>query len=111
MPAVGLQYGNALGQMGLLAGAGTNVVEMTLSKTPSERFGFANVPTQDARALIISWIDQQGLLAAWNARNVDRAAREGDRLLFVNGVDGCEAMRAQLQLDTIRLCIQRADPA
>jgi hypothetical protein len=89
-----------------------NSFEVVLSKGVMDRFGFANVPTPDSRGLVVSWIDEKGLLAAWNARNVDKAVREGDRVLIVNGVtEGVDSMRAKLQADTIRMRIQRGGPA
>lgn len=88
-------------------------VEVTLSKginggERTDRFGFANVPTADGRALLINWLDLNGLLGMWNRNHPDKAIREGDIILAVNGVaDDVEAMRVQLQLDAIRMVIQR----
>eukprot|EP00929_Paragymnodinium_shiwhaense_P096051 TRINITY_DN5749_c0_g1_i1.p1 TRINITY_DN5749_c0_g1~~TRINITY_DN5749_c0_g1_i1.p1 ORF type:complete len:531 (+),score=100.71 TRINITY_DN5749_c0_g1_i1:141-1733(+) len=89
--------------------------EVMLSKdlslgTRGQRFGFANMPTVCARALVVSWIDASGLLAQMNLRQPDRAVKEGDRILSVNGVsDDMEAMRTQLQMDAIRMVIQRIE--
>jgi hypothetical protein len=84
------------------------VFEVVVTKKPTERYGFANVPTPDSRGLTISWIDANGLLAVWNARNPDKAVRHNDLILSVNGVaDNIDAMRAQLQFETIRLRMQR----
>merc|ERR1712232_496523 len=112
------QCGNGFGPTSQMAQGGmanfmrepttsANSFEVVLSKGgAADRFGFANVPTPDSRGLIVSWIDEKGLLAAWNARNVDKVVREGDRVLFVNGVtDGVDPMRAQLQADTVRMRI------
>eukprot|EP00928_Gymnodinium_smaydae_P035409 TRINITY_DN24926_c0_g3_i1.p1 TRINITY_DN24926_c0_g3~~TRINITY_DN24926_c0_g3_i1.p1 ORF type:complete len:612 (-),score=109.98 TRINITY_DN24926_c0_g3_i1:102-1937(-) len=89
--------------------------EVILRKDPSAgergmRFGFANVPTADGRALLISWIDPHGLLGAWCQNYPEQAAREGDRILAVNGVKGdVEAMRTQLQTEAIHMFIQGSD--
>lgn len=88
-------------------------IEVTLAKDMggerADRFGFANVPTQDARALQITWIDNSGLLGRWNRMQPDRQVREGDLIIAVNGVsEEVEAMRLQLQYDTIRMLIQRS---
>eukprot|EP00927_Polykrikos_kofoidii_P043738 TRINITY_DN37827_c0_g1_i1.p1 TRINITY_DN37827_c0_g1~~TRINITY_DN37827_c0_g1_i1.p1 ORF type:complete len:470 (-),score=58.96 TRINITY_DN37827_c0_g1_i1:229-1638(-) len=93
------------------------VVEVILSKDTgggarAQRFGFANVPTSDGRSLMVSWIDQGGLLAGWNHSCPERCVREGDRILAVNSArDDLEAMRAQLQLDTIRMLVGRCADA
>mmetsp|Transcript_87666 Transcript_87666/g.246256 ORF Transcript_87666/g.246256 Transcript_87666/m.246256 type:complete len:456 (-) Transcript_87666:101-1468(-) len=114
------QGGCANNMQGVVA-ANANVevrdaVEVVLSKelrgdgdrAQRQLFGFANVPTADARSLLVSWIDQSGLLSQWNHSHSDKLVQEGDRILTVNGVgDDIEAMRAQLQLDTIRMMIVR----
>merc|ERR1712007_252268 len=92
-----------------------DVVEVVLSKDnpagdrqQKQYFGFANVPTPDNRGLLLSWIDHNGLLAQWNCNHPEHAVREGDRILSVNGVvDDIEAMRGQLQLESIRMIVQR----
>jgi len=86
-------------------------MDVTLSKDHSsgraERFGFANVPAPDGRSLQISWIDGNGLLAMWNQAHPDKQVREGDVILSVNSrSENLEAMRSQLQADTIRLSIK-----
>merc|ERR1711865_976206 len=67
----------------------TGMIEVTLAKEPGfERFGFANVPTRDNKALIISWVDSAGLLQMrWN-RLVDFSQQvvEGYRIVSVNGI-------------------------
>jgi len=88
-------------------GNAQRVFEVVVTKKPTERYGFANVPSSDSRGLIISWIDANGLLAVWNARNPDKVVRQDDRILSVNGADNIDAMRAQLQFGTIRLRMQR----
>lgn len=85
--------------------------EVALSKDTvvgsERRFGFANVPSQDQRSLLVTWIDMNGLLRAWNTANGNRAVQEGDAIISVNGVSGdAEAMRAQLSLDTVRMLLQ-----
>jgi len=94
-----------------------NCVEVTLTKSKEpgcERFGFANVPTRDNRALVISWVDVSGLLQTkWNL-TVDQSQHvtEGDMIICCNDIQGdVEAMRAQLQENTVRLVIQRAMPS
>mmetsp|Transcript_142183 Transcript_142183/g.247812 ORF Transcript_142183/g.247812 Transcript_142183/m.247812 type:complete len:621 (-) Transcript_142183:108-1970(-) len=91
-----------------------DVIEVTISKDTSaggeraQRFGFANVPTRDARALLISWVDQHGLLARWNRTFPEKAVSEGDRIVTVNNAsDDVEAMRAELQTDTIHMLVHR----
>jgi len=89
------------------------VVEVLLTKDSGgrdggQRFGFANILTQDGKGLVISWIDENGLTARWNHQHPDKAVMEGDRILAVNSAsDDIEAMRAQLQLDSIRMLVQR----
>lgn len=88
-------------------------IEVELYKDHSapgmDRFGFANVPTPDGRALIVNWIDPSGLLGSrWNRTYPARAVREGDLIIGVNDIsDNVEAMRAQLQYDSVRMLIQR----
>lgn len=91
-------------------------VEVVLSKEPGggargpgqQRFGFANVPTRDGRGLIVSWVDEVGLLYRWNRAHPDKAVHEGDRIVAVNSAsDEVEAMRAQLQVDTVRMLVHR----
>jgi len=91
----------------------SDTVEVLLSKDAAgseaeRRFGFANVPTRDGRALLMSWVDGAGLLARWNRMNPNKAVQEGDRIIRVNNVsENVEAMRAQLQLDIISMLVQR----
>mmetsp|Transcript_73438 Transcript_73438/g.175008 ORF Transcript_73438/g.175008 Transcript_73438/m.175008 type:complete len:484 (+) Transcript_73438:202-1653(+) len=91
----------------------SGVVEVLLTKDSGgrdggQRFGFANILTQDGKGLVISWIDENGLTARWNHQHPDKAVMEGDRILAVNSAsDDIEAMRAQLQLDSIRMLVQR----
>mmetsp|Transcript_62282 Transcript_62282/g.115592 ORF Transcript_62282/g.115592 Transcript_62282/m.115592 type:complete len:510 (-) Transcript_62282:119-1648(-) len=91
----------------------TGIVEVLLTKDAgvrdgSQRFGFANILTQDGRGLVVSWVDEHGLLSRWNHQHPDKAVLEGDRILAVNSAhDDIEAMRAQLQLDSIRMVVQR----
>lgn len=86
------------------------ILEVPLAKEPGlERYGFANVPTHDNRALTISWIDLHGLLEQrWN-RKVQNASQvlEGDIILAVNDKkDDVEAMREELKLSSVTLTIQ-----
>lgn len=95
-----------------MAPAFDNSVEVVLTKDTGEgrmeRFGFANVPTTDSRALAITWIDQSGLLAMWNRSKPALAVREGDFIVSVNGISGdIEAMRKQLSFESARMIIQR----
>jgi len=86
-----------------------NCIEVTLSKanTPGARFGFANVQSADSRSLLVTWVDNSGLLGAWNAQNPDNVAREGDAIINVNGVYGdSEVMRDKLQGDAVRMVVQ-----
>mmetsp|Transcript_29483 Transcript_29483/g.67945 ORF Transcript_29483/g.67945 Transcript_29483/m.67945 type:complete len:503 (+) Transcript_29483:171-1679(+) len=91
----------------------SGIVEVLLTKDAgvrdgSQRFGFANILTQDGRGLVVSWVDDHGLLSRWNHQHPDKAVAEGDRILAVNSAhDDIEAMRAQLQLDSIRMVVQR----
>lgn len=96
---------------------GKGLVEVVLSKSKEpgcERFGFANVPTRENRALAISWVDPSGLLQTqWN-RKVDLSKRimENDVIISVNGVQtSVEAMRAELQKDSVHLVIQHESPS
>jgi len=90
-------------------------VEVVLSKEPGrpgtpgqQRYGFANVPTRDGRGLVVSWMDDLGLLCRWNRKHPDKAVSEGDRVVAVNSAsDDTEAMRAQLQADTVRMLVHR----
>merc|ERR1711862_181392 len=52
---------------------GESVVDVSLVKEPPfERFGFANVPSRDGRALLVSWVDPTGLLEVkWNREHHD----------------------------------------
>jgi len=90
-------------------------VTLTKSKEPGcERFGFANVPTRDNRALVISWVAVDGLLQTkWNQLNdLSHQVTEGDMIISSNNVrDNVDEMRAELQKDTVRLVIQRAMPS
>merc|ERR1719491_1216206 len=80
-----------------------DAVEVTISKDGgdrNQRFGFANVPTGNGRSLLVSWVDQYGLLARWNRTFPEKCISEGDRIVVVNSVkDDVEAMREQLQSD------------
>merc|ERR1712194_200866 len=86
------------------------VVDVVISKDRAGgngRFGFANVPAADGRSLLISWIDQNGLLGLWNTEHQTMPIREGDNVLSVNGVtQDVEAMRVQLQASTVRMAIR-----
>mmetsp|Transcript_7430 Transcript_7430/g.21079 ORF Transcript_7430/g.21079 Transcript_7430/m.21079 type:complete len:563 (+) Transcript_7430:184-1872(+) len=81
--------------------------EVSLSKTgPGQRFGFANVPSADGRSLLVTWVDPNLLLGDWNRSHPERAVREGDVIVVVNGFsDDAEAMRAQLQLEAVNMRI------
>lgn len=84
-------------------------IEVSLSKgnTPGARFGFANVQSADSRSLLVTWVDNTGLLGLWNAQNPDNVVREGDAIINVNGVYGdSEAMRDKLQGDAVRMVVQ-----
>lgn len=87
-------------------------LEVVLSKPPGgDRFGFANVPAPGVAALAVTWIDPNGLLAQLNQSLPEPSVREGDTILAVNGVGGStDAMQAQLQLPSVRLLVQRAEP-
>lgn len=94
------------------AQAMAGMIEVVLAKEPGfERFGFANVPTRDNRALAISWVDSSGLLEMkWN-RLVSPAQQvtEGAVIMSVNGkADDIEAMRDQLQVPQVHLVVQRS---
>lgn len=72
---------------------------------PDDRYNFANVPTADGRALQVTWVDDAGLLGAWN-RGSPRQVREGDIIVEVNGLCGdAEAMRMQLQHESICMVV------
>eukprot|EP00747_Dinoflagellata_sp_TGD_P021923 gnl/TRDRNA2_/TRDRNA2_128787_c0_seq2.p1 gnl/TRDRNA2_/TRDRNA2_128787_c0~~gnl/TRDRNA2_/TRDRNA2_128787_c0_seq2.p1 ORF type:complete len:515 (+),score=53.50 gnl/TRDRNA2_/TRDRNA2_128787_c0_seq2:79-1545(+) len=92
-----------------------DVVEVKLVKDAmqgAQRFGFANVPTKDGLALIISWIDDDGLLGRWNQTHRDKRVNEGDRIVAVNAVsDSVKEMRAQLQSSAITLIVHRRGSA
>jgi len=91
------------------AGRQQDTFEVLLSKdaVSGGRFGFANVPSSDGRSLLVTWVDDSGLLGAWNRSHPDRAVREGDIIVSVNNfVDESEAMRAQLQLDVVRMIVR-----
>jgi len=75
-----------------------------------DRFGFANVPGQDGRSLQVTWIDPEGLLARWNLQHADNQVHEGDYILSVNDFsEDVEAMRAQLQLKSIKMSLKAGD--
>lgn len=83
-------------------------VVLTKGGNPANRFGFANVLTEDRRSLQISWIDESGLLAQWNLQYPGAEIKEGAIIMSVNGiVEDQEAMRSQLQSDTIRMQVHR----
>jgi hypothetical protein len=87
-----------------------SVIDVLLSKDPPfERFGFANVPSRDARALLVSWVDPAGLLEVkWNRERPDKRVLEGDRILAVNNRSGeVEEMRAELQNKSVHLRVER----
>lgn len=88
-----------------------DAVEVTISKDGgdrNQRFGFANVPTGNGRSLLVSWVDQYGLLARWNRTFPEKCISEGDRIVVVNSVkDDVEAMRDELQSDTIHMLVHR----
>lgn len=86
-------------------------LEVVLSKDPMDRdnsrFGFANVPATNGRALLITWVDPSGLLGKWNREHPDRVVHEGDIILSVNSAtEDVEAMRQQLHGDVIRMRVQ-----
>mmetsp|Transcript_103305 Transcript_103305/g.292680 ORF Transcript_103305/g.292680 Transcript_103305/m.292680 type:complete len:333 (+) Transcript_103305:299-1297(+) len=89
-------------------------IEVMLSKNfggpvRADRFGFANVPTTDGRGLLVTWIDAQGLLGTWNRAYPAKAVYRGDIVISANGVSGeSEAVRAQLQHDTVQMLVQRS---
>lgn len=104
--AVGSQWGQAP-PGGLHVPEGCFEVQLTKDPAARVRFGFANVPSADGRSLLITWIDENGLLGNWNAYNADSGVREGDAIVNVNGVFGdSEAMRMQLQGDAARMVVQ-----
>lgn len=87
-------------------------VEVVLRKElidgQSAKFGFANIPSPDGRHLLVTWVDANGLLGMWNRASPDRAVREGDAIVAVNGVrDDVEAMRSQLQQGTAHMLVRR----
>lgn len=88
------------------------VVEVYLAKEPPfERFGFANVPSRDGRALLISWVDPTGLLEVrWNREHHDKRIVEGDRIIAVNNNGNLEGMRQQLQSKSVVLRVIRQTP-
>lgn len=90
---------------------GRDCIEVTLAKDLNDtnsRFGFANVPSVDGRHLLITWVDANGLLGRWNRACPDRAVREGDLICTVNtAMEDVEAMRSQLQHDTVRMLVRR----
>lgn len=90
--------------------AGDSSFEVMLTKTKSdERFGFANVPSSDGRSLLVSWIDEGGLLGNWNNYHSTCPVRDGDVIVSVNGVNNdSEAMRQQLGQSHIRMTISGA---
>jgi len=83
-------------------------VDILLSKGAGQKFGFANVPTPDSKSLVISWIDDQGMVAQWNREHPNDAVAVGDRIATVNGAsDGIQVMRDQLQKNAVRMLIHR----
>lgn len=88
-------------------------IEVTLTKGfpgkgQVERFGFSNVPSRDGSALLVSWIDDHGLLAKWNRKYPQKAVSEGDRIVAVNGVrQDIPVMRQQLQTQRVFLMVLR----
>lgn len=92
-------------------------VDVLLSKEPGQaghgqRFGFANVPARDGKGVLISWVDDHGLLGRWNRLYPDKAVSDGDRVVAVNGVShDIDAMRAQLQHDVVRMTVHRRSSA
>jgi len=86
-----------------------SAVDVYLVKEPPfERFGFANVPSRDGRALLVSWVDPSGLLEVkWNREHQDKRILEGDRIIAVNNNGNLEDMRQQLQSKSVQLRVQR----
>jgi len=87
--------------------------EVRLDKRTSGggRFGFAHVPSQDGRSLLITWVDPTGLLGGWNRSNPGQVVSEGDMIVSVNGFTGdIEAMQGQLQSEAISIIFQRNNP-
>lgn len=79
--------------------------------THNGRFGFANMPTADSKSILITWVDPDGVLGAWNSTNSRKIVKEGDIIVNVNGFhDDAEDMRNQLQLSSVRLIVQRGGP-
>ena len=93
-----------------VSGLCTSLFDVTLSKEMSmDRFGFANVPAQDHRSLVITWIDPSGLLAKWNTLHPTSEVREGHIIVAVNGVfEDVQAMRLQLEMNSIILSLKAA---
>jgi len=75
-----------------------HLTEVVLTRNPECReFGFMVVPERDRGMLVITWIDEEGLLARWNRTNPLHTVRQGDRITVVNGVSGdAEGLRTQL---------------
>merc|ERR1712083_672589 len=86
-------------------------LEVALSKDPNDRdnsrFGFANVPATNGRALLITWVDSGGLLGKWNREHPDKIVHECDMIFAVNSAtEDVDAMRTQLHMDAIRMLVQ-----
>lgn len=91
-------------------------LEVQLTKNPNDRinsrFGFANVPATNGRALLITWTDPSGLLAAWNRDHPDKLIQEGDLIFAVNtATENVDDMRNELHNDAIRMLIQPGNAA
>mmetsp|Transcript_144591 Transcript_144591/g.255435 ORF Transcript_144591/g.255435 Transcript_144591/m.255435 type:complete len:97 (+) Transcript_144591:1-291(+) len=61
-----------------------------------------------SKGLLISSLDEDGLLAKWNRSFPDKTVLEGDDILAVNNVRAdVEAMRTALYSDTVRMLVLR----
>lgn len=70
-----------------------------LDKTAGESLGVGVDKVHDlgGTRLRIDEVHEEGLVASWNHTNTDRAVKEGDYLLAVNGRIGYEGMAAELR--------------
>jgi hypothetical protein len=66
-------------------------------RNQTEYFGFSNVPSRDNKALVITHVHPEGLLARMNSR-----IQVGDLIVSINGISGDpQEMRRELLVSTI----------
>merc|ERR1740121_2036643 len=87
-------------------------MEVVLSKSNGAgEYGFVVVPDQDTTTLVVTWVDETGLLASWNRAHPLTPLKEGDIVEAVNGVSGdAQAMRAELlNGEVVRMMVSPAN--